>query len=148
MSGVVIYDPAVWLSAVYPATPALQVNRCHAATGVPRTFEQCLRGWSENVQLGGRGIRAMAAVEDGFLLLARFDAGPKNSFGVFFWDGADQLPGRDSVTAPVRLLAELPVGPGAPEGLAVLAEDEDGYRVLVLRDGVAGGAPRVFALPR
>ena len=100
------------------------------------------------VQLGGRGIRSMARVEEGFLLVARSDEGPRNSFGIFLWDGRDQLPGRDVSPTPVRLLAELPPGSGAPEGLAVLEENEQGYQVLVVYDGVAGGNPVQVTLPR
>ncbi len=46
------------------------------------------------VNLKGLGIRDMAAVKDGFLMLAGpVGEGPAD-FRIFFWDGADAIPGK------------------------------------------------------
>ena len=85
-----------------------------------------------------RGVRDLAPVADGFLVLA----GPalpegdeaKSEAVVFFWSG----PGGDAVPLrPVGLERE-----GVkPEALLVLGGDAASYRVLVIHDGVEGGAP-------
>jgi hypothetical protein len=93
------------------------------------------------VQLGGRGIRSMARVDAGFLLLARSDRGGGKRYGVYLWDGADQVPGSDALISSVRLLADWPITHGAPEGLALLDEDEKRYLVIVVHDGAEGGEP-------
>ena len=50
------------------------------------------------VQLGGRGIRSMARVEGGFLLLARSAQSGGRRYGVYLWDGSDQVPAPCLVT--------------------------------------------------
>ena len=91
------------------------------------------------------GIRDLATVSDGFLILA----GPSLPEGddavgggaVFHWPGG---------TEPVRRLqdAGLRAVGVKPEGLLVLGEDASAYRVLVLHDGPPGGAPTEYRIPR
>ncbi len=84
------------------------------------------------VDLGGRGIRDMQRVEGGFLLLAAGD-GPAT---VFFWDGSDQVPGKDRPAARAIPLGEVPAPEGArPEGLTVLRESPASWEALVVHDG-------------
>jgi uncharacterized protein DUF3616 len=90
------------------------------------------------------GVRDLAAVSDGFLVLA----GPSlpegddatGSAAIFHWQD-DAAP---------RMLRDL--GPSRkgvkPEGLLVLGENSKGYRVLVIHDGVASGAPLEYQVPR
>ncbi|MBD0270995.1 MAG: DUF3616 domain-containing protein [Acetobacteraceae bacterium] len=85
-----------------------------------------------------RGVRDLAAVAGGFLVLA----GPalpegdkaKGEATVLFWPG----PGAQAIPlGPVGLERE-----GVkPEALLVLGEDAASYRVLVIHDGVEGGGP-------
>lgn len=93
----------------------------------------------------GRGIREIAAVRDGFILLtgnASAEAskkipvsmapGPDNRFELWHWNGRD---GR-----PVRI-ATLPDTGGKAEGLLVL-DDASGYLdLLVVFDGLTDGRP-------
>ena len=90
------------------------------------------------------GVRDLAAVSDGFLVLA----GPSlpegddatGSAAIFHWQ-EDAAP---------RMLRDL--GPSRkgvkPEGLLVLGENSKGYRVLVIHDGVSSGAPLEYQVPR
>ena len=86
----------------------------------------------------GRGVRDLAAVAGGFLVLA----GPalpegdeaKSEARVFFWPG----PGGRAVALRRVGLQRRGV---KPEALLVLGEDAESYRVLVIHDGVEGGAP-------
>jgi uncharacterized protein DUF3616 len=85
-----------------------------------------------------RGVRDLASVSGGFLVLA----GPalpegdeaKGEATVFFWSG----PGGGAVALRRVGLERKGV---KPEALLVLSEDAESYRVLVIHDGVEGGAP-------
>lgn len=91
--------------------------------------------------LGDRiGIRDMAVVEDGILLLT----GPVNTlprdYSVALWN-----PGETTVAH----LESLPVPEGSkPEGLLVMEEGAETYRVLVFHDGARNGAPAQFLLKK
>lgn len=89
------------------------------------------------------GIRDLAAVDDGILLLT----GPTRSepvpYAVWLWDG---------VSKAAKLLATLDLTgiskDGKAEILLPLAEETSGYRVLVMFDGIENGGPVSFRLPR
>ncbi len=90
----------------------------------------------------GRGVRDLAAVASGLLVLAGPEADQGATFALFFWDGSGARP---------RLLGELSKGQEAkakPEGLLVLDEDAASYRVLVFHDGARDGAPAAYRLPK
>jgi hypothetical protein len=97
------------------------------------------------VNLAGRGIRSLHSVANGFLILA----GPVNdgdfSYQLYFWDGADCVPDKGVSGCQLQQLGEVPRGPrtGA-EGLAVLDDSDYSWRILVVYDGVDGGAPALF----
>ena len=92
-----------------------------------------------------RGVRDLAAVAGGFLVLA----GPalpegdeaKGEAMVFFWSGPG---GRATALRRVGLERK-----GAkPEALLVLGEDAASYRVLVFHDGIEGGAPTEYRIEK
>lgn len=90
------------------------------------------------VHLGGRGIRDMIRVSDGYLLIG----GPVNdepvSFELYHWDGRDGVPGKDvDLTNSVQSLGRIPLPQPAAkaEGLAVLAQTPEYYELLVVFDG-------------
>lgn len=92
------------------------------------------------VPLGGRGIRDVLRVSDGYLLIG----GPVNdepvSFELYHWDGRDGVPGKDvDLTTSVRPLGQIPLPQPAAkaEGLALLAESPQDFELLVVFDGVA-----------
>lgn len=85
------------------------------------------------VRLDGQGVRDMVALQQGFLILS----GPVNDapgpFRLWWWDGADQVPGRDCVARPAVALGAVSAPGGAKaEGLALLAEHGDTAEVLVI----------------
>jgi hypothetical protein len=84
------------------------------------------------VRLDGQGIRDFVALDDGFLILS----GPVNDapgpFCLWWWDGADQIPGKDRTVHATRWLGEVSTSGGASaEGLALLSE-ENGHAEVVL----------------
>lgn len=92
------------------------------------------------VRLGGRGIRDMTSVSDGFLIIAGPVGDGPASYQLHHWDGQDQILGEgraENTIGTVQLLGEIrPPEKGKAEGLAVLREDDDGYDLLVVYDGV------------
>lgn len=99
------------------------------------------------VDLDGRGIRDLARVHNGFLILAGPIGDGSGSHQLYFWDGEDCLPGVRSSGQPGRLerLGEVPADAEArPEGLALLHEGGSTYEVLIVHDGVKNGAPTRF----
>ncbi len=98
------------------------------------------------VQLGGRGIRDLAAVKEGFLILAGPSSDAHLSFQIYQWDGASGLPQRDRGDG-AALLDTVPSAPKhRSEGLIVAKESDKGIELLVLHDGVAGGNPTKYVL--
>jgi len=92
-----------------------------------------------------RGVRDIAAVAGGFLVLAgpslpEGDAGVGGG-EVFFWRGpGDQAAGIGSVGLRRKGVK--------PEVLLLLGEDAAAYRVLVMHDGVQGGAPIEYRIEK
>ena len=100
----------------------------------------------------GRGIRELTAVRGGFIVLVgnasaepsksfpQSEApGPDTRFELLFWNGRDGRP---------DLLGGLPGNGGKPEGLLVLAETADHIDLLVISDGLKGGAPMSLRVHR
>jgi hypothetical protein len=107
------------------------------------------------VNLGGRGIRDMARVAGGFLILAGPVGDAIVSYQLFHWNGKDLVQGdnqKPGDEGKITYLGEIgtPEG-GKAEGLLVLNEtDQSNYELIVIYDGVPNGMPmryRVSKLP-
>ncbi|MDQ6978797.1 MAG: DUF3616 domain-containing protein [Mariprofundaceae bacterium] len=90
------------------------------------------------VTLGGRGIRGITEVSDGFLLLAGPVGDGDGSYRIYHWDGNDTTPGKKRHGMPwgqVQLLGELvvPVGQKA-EGVTLMQESPQTYQLLIAYD--------------
>jgi hypothetical protein len=98
------------------------------------------------VNLGGRGVRDLAPVNGGFLILAGPVGDGPGSFQVYFWNGNDCLPKAEPGGA-CALLAEVPSSGGEKaEGMFVLTEDATSYEVLLVCDGIRNGNPTRYRL--
>jgi hypothetical protein len=88
------------------------------------------------------GIRDLAAVDDGVLVLSGPVREEKRPYAVWLWNERDNA----------RLIGVIPRGlipkNAKAETLLVLASDQRFWRVLVMFDGVDNGAPVSFRLPR
>jgi Protein of unknown function (DUF3616) len=96
------------------------------------------------INLGGRGIRDLTPVQEGFLILAGPLGDGPGSYQIYTWDGEDCLPGTRSFSkmGQIELLGEIPVYENAKaEGIALLKESPLDYEVIVVFDGVENGAP-------
>jgi len=99
------------------------------------------------LNLGGRGIRDMATVSDGFLILAGPVGDEALSYQLLHWNGHDTLPG--SSNGQLKLLDEInsPAG-GKAEGIAVSGTTDLFYNIIVVFDGIKGGTPRHYTINR
>ncbi len=85
----------------------------------------------------GLGIREIAALRDGFLIVtgaAPSDVGRDDSFALWLWNAG----------GGARLLGELPNPSGKAEGLYILDDAADHVDVLVIFDGASGGGPKAY----
>lgn len=92
------------------------------------------------------GIRDLVAVAGGFLILAGLDVTEQPGLSypsvVHFWDGVGEA------TRPLAVLASAHPMAKA-EGLLVLADaPSEDYRLLIVFDSAAGGAPAEYRVPR
>ena len=90
------------------------------------------------VQLGGRGIRDITKVSDGFLILAGPVGDGGDSYQLYYWDGESVIPGKDlkdGEQGRIHLLGDI-TSPekGKAEGVAVLREEETGYQLILAYD--------------
>ncbi len=100
------------------------------------------------VNLHGRGIRDIAAVEDGFLIIAGPVGEGDESFRLCFWNGKDCVEGTGGLGGEVRTLATLSSETGKPEGLAVFKETAHDYSVVVAYDGAKDGGTMMFTVAK
>lgn len=97
------------------------------------------------MRLDGQGIRDMVALEAGYLLVS----GPVNDgpgpFRLWWWDGEDQIPGRDRTERETLLLGEVSTPGGArAEGIALLGQHgETVDAVVVYETGTTTQAVRM-----
>jgi hypothetical protein len=98
------------------------------------------------VNLGGRGVRDLTRVANGFLILAGPVGDGPGSYQIYNWDGNDCLPDAHS---QIKLLGEIPVYENTKaEGIALLNESPLDYEVIVVFDGVENGAPTRFRITK
>lgn len=104
------------------------------------------------VQLGGHGIRGMATVSNGFLLIGGPVGDGDGTFELYHWNGDDSVPDEGEVPGRVTKLGRLPLPDDAedakPEGIELLEEADEHYDVLVVYDGVENGAPVVLRVSK
>ena len=92
------------------------------------------------VNLNGQGIRDMASLEKGFLLLSGPVSDAPGPFRLWLWDGNDQLPGIDRSIQPVKLLGEFSAPAGAKaEGMTLLSQTDAQADLLLVYDSAENG---------
>ncbi len=96
------------------------------------------------LRLGGRGIRDLAAVPEGLLVLAGPPGDGEGSYELYLWNKLDCIPGQGSPGGSTLHLGTVATTAGAkPEGIAVVEQDGEHVTLLVVCDG-----PRQPALER
>jgi hypothetical protein len=110
------------------------------------------------VDLGGRGIRDITSVGDGFLLIAGPVGDGPTSYQLYHWDGKDMIPGEDRDPKDVGkliLLGEIeppmsvdPPARAKAEGIVSLKQQGTEYDLIVVYDSGANGAAQRFRVPK
>jgi hypothetical protein len=103
------------------------------------------------VNLGGLGVRDLAATKEGFLILAGPMGDGPGSYKVFSWNGYDCLPGvgRPEKAGEIKELCQVPHENGAhPEGIAITQENQSSYEFLIAFDGLRNGGIKRFRLSK
>ncbi len=101
------------------------------------------------LDLNGFGIREFLKVDGGFLIIAGPSGDGPGGFLIYYWNGDDGIPDKGKRKSKLRLLGELPTPPRAKaEGMALIEETATHYDVIVVYDGIVGGAPERFRVPK
>jgi hypothetical protein len=104
------------------------------------------------VNLGGRGIRDISRVSDGFLIIAGPPGDGPASYQLYHWDGRDTVPGKDRVSEEIgvtSLLGEIsPPDNGKAEGIVILQEQPKRYEFIIVYDGIDRGGAQRFSVAR
>lgn len=98
----------------------------------------------------GRGVRDLAAYDNGLLVLAGPVQSNNDSYSIYWWDGASDIAKRlaDVPDYFSKKAAKNKHGlQEKPEALLPLDRNANGLRVLLLFDGARNGAPRSLRIP-
>lgn len=88
------------------------------------------------LDLGGRGIRDLAAIDNGMLVLAGPVGDGDGSYELFHWNGKDCVAGEGSPGGKTIHLGTIGgTAHAKPEGIAVLEQTAADVKLLVIRDG-------------
>ncbi|WP_254507943.1 DUF3616 domain-containing protein [Anatilimnocola floriformis] len=109
------------------------------------------------VDLGGRGVRDLAHVSNGVVILAGPMGDGPGSYRLYWWDGEDHVPGVGSPAKKtgLRLIGDLPPPVSSTgvvqtaakaEGLAVLKDEGKRWEILVVYDGLKQGQASRFTV--
>ena len=101
------------------------------------------------VPLDGRGIRDLAKVADGILVLAGPVGDSDQSHRLYRWNGQDCIPGTDGPGGKLEYLGEVPTQSGGKaEALVVNSTEADAYVVTFFYDSLQAGGPQRFRVPK
>ena len=103
------------------------------------------------VKLDGGGVRDMASVQDGFLIVSGPVGDAPGPYQVYHWNGLDMVPGKDRVDTKdhIEKLGEINVKKGKAEGILVLdvesgPDDDCQYKFMIIFDGIINGNPQIY----
>ena len=100
------------------------------------------------INSGGRGIRDITRVSDGFLIVAGPVGDGPASYQLYHWDGKDTVPGKDIAAKNIGklcLLGEIWRPNGSKvEGIVVLQEKKTSYELIFVYDGVEKEGAQLF----
>lgn len=102
------------------------------------------------VNLGGRGVRDLAGVDDGLLVLGGPVGDGPGTYQLYLWDGRDQVPGTGGPSAGadigLQLIGDLPIphaddghNVAKAEGVAIINETTEHWEIMVVFDGLKDG---------
>jgi hypothetical protein len=119
------------------------------------TFAAPAQGSLLFMNLGGRGVRDLVRVSDGFLVLAGPVGDSDQPHRLYWWNGRNGVPGKEDDGGRTVSLGDVPAPAGGKsEAIVLLGETSSDYRIAVFYDGVSatttveGDRPSVFRVSR
>ena len=101
------------------------------------------------LNLDGLGIRSMAAVSDGFLIIAGPVGDAPGPYRFYHWDGKDATPGAGVSAGKVVSLGNIANSDGAkPEGFFISRETADAYDLGLVEDSADPPTLRYFRVTK
>jgi len=107
------------------------------------------------VKLDGGGIRDMASVQDGFLIVSGPVGDAPGPYQVYHWNGLDMVPGKDRADTKgyINKLGNIEVSKGKAEGILALevergSDDDCQYKFMIIFDGIVNGNPKIYCSSR
>lgn len=109
------------------------------------TFDKAHEYKIHFVKMGGRGVRDITKVKDGFLIIGGPVGDGDSSYQLYFWDGSNSIEGNDKeISTTMHSLGTIPTKGAKAEGITVLNETETTYEVIVVFDSLDNGKPTLF----
>jgi hypothetical protein len=103
------------------------------------------------VKLDGGGIRDMARVQGGFLIISGPVGDAPGPYQVYHWNGLDMVPGEDRADTKgyIKKLGNINASKGKAEGILALevergADDDCQYKFMIIFDGIINGNPKLY----
>lgn len=121
-------------------TPILSILETDLFSGVQKYH-------LDYINLEGLGIRELAKVNNGFLILAGPNSDLSLPHKIYFWDGITMLPANDSKAGNLKLLKTLNRGEKA-EGISVVSETPQSYELLISYDGKRNGGLHIIKIDK
>ena len=83
-----------------------------------------------------------------WFLIVGGPVGDLGSYVLYYWNGMDAIYGKNNTSKVVSLGEIAPPEQAKAEGLAVISETDSTVRIMILYDGIEGGAPEVYELTK
>lgn len=102
------------------------------------------------VNLGGQGIRDIVKVKDGFLIIGGPVGDKQGVYQLWHWNGLDCIPDENiGKKLYVTKLGEIPTpNETKAEGIDIIEETDDYYKVIIVYDGAEYGSPTLFEVSK
>ena len=97
------------------------------------------------VNAGGRGIRGLSAMDNGFLVLTGAVGDQTMSYRLYAWDGKNAL--AEKKPEHFVYLCDLPHTKGKPEGVQFLKQTQQTVHFVIVEDGLINGQPKAYTCP-
>lgn len=98
------------------------------------------------VRMGGRGVRDITKVEDGFLIIGGPVEDGDSSYELYFWDGANKISGNGKEYPELESLGQIKTADAKAEGITVIEETKTDYLAIIVFDSLKNGKPSLYRI--
>ena len=96
------------------------------------------------LHLDGSGIRGISTMPNGYLVLSGAVGDQPLPYHVYIWNGKNQLLGSNQEPNSLKMLCELPLSNGKPEGIQFIKEQQKSIEFIIVEDGLQNGQPTPY----